>query len=143
MNKQNRDDIIELLYSDSGACVIVSQIETLEDGQPSGRIIRKSKKELKKTYKKTNIKNVKVPPISDDIKQEIVNTFINDRSELLDNTKEYIAKRNLKNRQAYFESISDEEYLNSLEEFKDKDDKKKSIKIAQKNKQNQREMEIE
>lgn len=143
MNKQNRDDIIELLYSDSGACVIVSQIETLEDGQPSGRIIRKSKKELKKTYKKTNIKNVKVSPISDDIKQEIVNTFINDRSELLDNTKEYIAKRNLKDRQAYFESISDEEYLNSLEEFKDKDDKKKSIKIAQKNKQNQREMEIE
>jgi len=147
MNKSNREDVIELLYSDSGACVIVSQSETLESGKASGRIIRKSKKELKKDYKKASPKYIKVNPVPEDMRDDIINIFIKDRTDILDNTEEYIQKKAYEQRQEYFASITEQEYLDSLEEFKDvyqeKELKKKSIKNAQRNKKIQREMEFE
>jgi len=147
MNKTNREDIVELLYSDADVCILVSHLETKQNKEPSGRVVRKSKKELKKTYRKINQSKVELPPVMESLKSTIIDTFLNVKNEILDNTKEYIDKQNYNLRKEYFDSMTEDEYIESLEELKDdyksKEQKKKTIKQAQKNRQIEKEMEMD
>jgi polyribonucleotide nucleotidyltransferase len=119
INKTDSSDVIEIIYSEPGVSIIIEQKETLRTGTPTGKIVRKGKKDLKKIYKKAKNKNIEVPPVSTTEKEAIIEEFKTDKYGILKHTQSYIEKKKQIDRVEYFENLSDEEYLASLEELKD------------------------
>lgn len=120
----NKDkQVIELIHSEPGTCIIIDQEETLSTGTPTGRILKIGKRELKKEFNKCSNKNikryVKVKPLSDEEKKNIIETFNTDKIGILKYTEDYINGSNKLDRKEYFEKLTDEEYEKSLKELQD------------------------
>ena len=100
------------IFSDGKAVILF-------DGN-EGSIIKGSKRILKKRgYKKTK----ESFEINEEMKykiQDILETYKTDKIGILNYTEDYLAKQELKDRQEYFENLSEEEYQKNLEELKDK-----------------------
>lgn len=94
VNKQDRQDVIELIYSGTGFCIVIDQQQTLEtaDKNPQGKILKYGKKELKKYFRKVKPDNkiVQMNPISDEMKQQVIDTFETDKIGLMLYTEDYI-----------------------------------------------------
>ena len=119
INKRNKQEVVELIHSEAGTIIVVDQQETLKNGTPVGRIIRKGKKEFKKDYKKASTKFVQVDPINEHQKKEIVEQFTNDKIGILSYTEDYVESFKNHDRNEYFENMSEEDYKKSLEEMAD------------------------
>jgi hypothetical protein len=128
INKTNKQDIIELIYSDEKASVVVSQKDTLENGTPTGKIIRETKKELKKRYKKIKAdhKLVKVQPVSDEDFDMIMETYKRDRYGILQHTENYIEKDKRLDYLEYHKNLSEEDYVDNLVKLSDSYQKTKN-----------------
>ena len=94
VNKSDNEEVIELIYSGTGFCIVVDQIDTLEAGNPIGRIIRTGKKVLKKNYKKLKLGHrlILINSTTEDQKDKIIETFETDKIGILQYTEEYIDK---------------------------------------------------
>ena len=89
-NKQNNEEVVELIYSEQGVVIVIDQADTIKSNQPVGRIIKKGKKQFKKDFKKASERYIKMEPIDDERKQEVINTFITDKIGILKYTEDYI-----------------------------------------------------
>ena len=95
LNKEiNNYNIIELIYSGVGFSVIVEH--PIKNNKVSGKIVKLSKKQFKKKYKK--IKKCKYEPISEELKKEIIDNFNRDKLGILNYTEDYIEQDKLRER---------------------------------------------
>jgi hypothetical protein len=119
VNKKDKEEVLELIHSETGVCIVVDQQDTLMSGNPVGRIIRKGKKQFKKDYKKASPKFVKVEPTNEHQKNEILEQFKTDKIGILNYTEDYVESYKKFDRKEYFEDMSEEEYKKSLEDLAD------------------------
>jgi hypothetical protein len=119
VNKKNKEEVVELIYSEAGVCIVVDQQDTLMSGNPVGRIIRKGKKQFKKDYKKASPKFIKIEPTDEYKKKEIIEHFMTDKFGIMNYTEDYVERMKYADRKEYFENLSDEEYKKSLEDLAD------------------------
>jgi hypothetical protein len=127
VNKKNTEDVVELIHSEAGVCIVVDQQDTLMSGNPSGRILRMGKKQFKKTFKKASTKFIKIEPTDEYKKKEIIEHFMTDKFGIMNYTEDYVERMKYTDRKEYFENLSDEEYEKSLEDLADPVVSKKSI----------------
>lgn len=122
VNKKDKTDIIELLYSDNNACVIVSYKNTID--LPKGSIIKGSKKYLKNSYKKASDKIIKnIIPISEEFRKDIIDTYTRDKIGITLYTEDYIEiskKWEISEEQEILKSMTEEEYREHLDSLADK-----------------------
>jgi hypothetical protein len=127
VNKKNTEDVVELIHSEAGVCIVVDQQDTLMSGNPSGRILRMGKKQFKKTFKKASTKFIKIEPTDEYKKKEIIEHFMIDKFGIMNYTEDYVERMKYADRKKYFGNLSDEEYEKSLEDLADPVVSKKSI----------------
>jgi len=123
VNKSDNEDVIELIYSGIGFCIVIDQQETLksESKLPYGRIIKHGKKELKKKYKKLkdNSKYILIDPIDEYRKQEVINTFETDKIGILEYTEDYIENQKLLDKAEEIQKQSEADRIRMLKELAD------------------------
>lgn len=123
IKKSDSKEIVELIYSGNGFCIIIDQRETLlsEDKNPIGRILRYGKKEFKKHYRKIkpDHKNVLIKPIKDEIKEQIISTFDTDRIGIMYYTEEYIDNNKYLERKREIERQTEADRARMLKELAD------------------------
>lgn len=100
VNKKNKNEIVELLHSDSQVCVYVASmpVETDKDGKlveavvGEGVFFKGNKKEFKKVYKKASKKiQDTYTVLPEDVKDEVYGITLGDRYGLLNHSAEYVA----------------------------------------------------
>ena len=123
VNKVDREEIVELIYSGTGFCIIVDQRETLNHpgNDPVGRILRFGKKDLKRNYKKikSEHKTVLVEPLSEEMKEEIINTFEVDKIGILNYTEDYVEHKKYLERQEEIAKQSEADRIRMMKELAD------------------------
>jgi len=122
-NKQDSEDVIELISSGSGFCIIIDQKQTLKDKNqnPSGRILRYGKKTLKKKYnriKNENSKKIKFR-ISEERKEQILELFNTDKIGLLNYSSDYIERDKLERRKEEIKKQSEADRRRLIKELAD------------------------
>ena len=124
INKKDKTDVIELIDSGPGYCIIIQQKESLKTKNPIGKIIKKSKKELKKDYKKLKDNDKRILfRATKEQKEVILETFETDKIGILQYTEDYINYHKRKEREEeikQLQEMSEEEYRKMLQELADK-----------------------
>ena len=92
LNEDNSYDIIEIISSGVGYSIIVEH-PIVEGKKVTGKIIKLSKKQFKKKYKK--IKNCNFEPLNEEIKKEIIDNFETDKIGILHYSEEYVENSKL------------------------------------------------
>lgn len=123
VNKIDREEIIELVYSGQGFCIIVDQKETLghPENNPTGRILRLGKKDLKRNYKKIKQehKTVLVAPLGEAMKEQIIETFELDKIGILTYTEDYIESKKYLDRKEEIEKQTEADRIRMMKELAD------------------------
>jgi hypothetical protein len=121
VNKSNNDEVIELIYSGPGFCIVIDQEESLNSENPVGKIIKYGKKELKKHYRKlkNNHKYVKMEPISEEMKEYIIESFEVDKIGILEYTEDYIENQKFLDRQEEIQKQTEAERRRLMKELAD------------------------
>lgn len=101
VSKKDKDEIVELVHSGAGFCIVVDQRETIENKNPIGRILKYGKKDLKRNFRKIkeNHRSIKVEPLTQEAKKHIIETFENDKIGIMNYTEDYIENNKLLDRQ--------------------------------------------
>lgn len=119
VNKKDNEEVVELIYSESGFCIVIDQRDTLMSGNNVGRLIRMGKKQFKKDFKKASPRFVKIKAVNEYEKQEVIDSILTDKYGIINHTEEYVERKKLADRREYFEDLSDEDYEASLIELAD------------------------
>ena len=123
VNKSDREEIVELIYSGSGFCIVIDQIETLQsdDKNPVGKILKYGKKELKKYFKKIKAehKAVLIEPINDTMKQQVISTFDTDKVGIMNYTEDYVDNKRYLDRKEEIEKQTEADRVRMLKELAD------------------------
>ena len=121
VNKSNNEEVVELIYSGPGFCLVIDQEDTLKAGNPVGRIIRIGKKELKKSYKKLKEthKYVKMEAVSEDMKQQTIETFDTDKIGIMSYTEDYVDNKKHLDRMEEIEKQTEADRVRMLKELAD------------------------
>ena len=123
VNKSNKEEIVELIHSGDGFCIVIDQIETLasKDKNTVGKILRFSKKELKKKFRKIadGHKMVMLLPIDDTMKKQVIDTFNTDQVGILDYTEDYIENQKYLDKQEEIEKQTEGDRVRMLKELAD------------------------
>jgi len=95
VNKSDKDDVIELISSGQGYCIVIDQKDTLEAMKPIGRVLKYSKKEFKKRYKKLkdNHKLIQIPKLNEEDKAFIIEEIERDKIGILQYTEDYVERK--------------------------------------------------
>lgn len=126
VNKRDPEDVVDLIHSEAGFCIVIDQQDSLASGKSVGRIIRKGKKQFKKDYKKASPKFIKIE-VHEYEKEQIIEEILVDKYGIMNHTEEYIERKQLAERNEYFENMSEEEYRESLKDLADPVVSKKPI----------------
>jgi hypothetical protein len=123
VNKSNNNEVIELIYSGVGFCIVIDQEETLNsnDKNPVGKILKYGKKELKKHFRKikNNHKIVHIQPISEEMKKHVIDSFEVDKIGLLQYTEDYIENKKQLDRQEEIQKQTEAERRRLMKELAD------------------------
>jgi hypothetical protein len=123
VNKSNNNEVIELIYSGVGFCIVIDQEETLNsnDKNPFGKILKYGKKELKKHFRKikNNHKIVHIQPISEEMKKHVIDSFEVDKIGLLQYTEDYIENKKQLDRQEEIQKQTEAERRRLMKELAD------------------------
>lgn len=126
VNKQSKE-VVELLHSDNEMCVYVTSVP-IEDGVEGtigeGVVFKGTKKTFKRFFKKANKKiQDTYTELDEAAKDEVYAITLGDRYGIMNHSAEYIAgNQKLQDKEAaeYHAELTEEEYLQSLEDLKDK-----------------------
>ena len=121
VNKSNNDEVVELIYSGTGFCLVIDQEDTLKAGNPVGRIVRYGKKELKRNYKKIKAdhKYVKMEPIDEDRKAQTIEQFDTDKVGIMTYTEDYVDNQKHLDRMEEIEKQTEADRVRMLKELAD------------------------
>jgi hypothetical protein len=121
VNKSNNEEVIELIYSGAGFCIVIDQEDSLLAGNPVGRIVRYGKKELKKKFKKIKPehKYVKMKPINEEQKVQTIETFNVDKIGIMTYTEDYIEKNKYLDRREEIAKQTEADRVRLLKELAD------------------------
>ena len=123
INKSNNEEVVELIYSGAGFCIVIDQESTLEtEGlNPVGKVLKYGKKELKKNFRKIkfNHKNVKMEPVNETQKSQVIETFETDKIGIMDYTDDYIENHKFLERQEEIAKQSDADRRRMMKELAD------------------------
>ncbi len=122
-NKSNNEEVIELIYSGTGFCIVIDQKATLEskDRNPVGKVLKYGKKELKKHFRKVkaNHKIVLIEAINDTMKAQVIETFETDKIGIMDYTEDYIEDKKYLDRQEEIAKQSEADRIRMMKELAD------------------------
>lgn len=94
VNKSNNNEVVELIYSGAGFCIVIDQESTMNstDKNPVGKILKYGKKDLKKNFRKVkyNHKIILMSPINETQKEQVIETFKTDKIGIMDYTEDYV-----------------------------------------------------
>lgn len=119
VNKSNQEEVVELIYSETGVVIVIDQVDTLKAGNPVGRIIKKGKKAFKKDYKKASDKVVKMPETSESEREHIIETFVTDKAGILTYTEDYVENKKYLDRQEEMEKQTEAERVRLMKTLAD------------------------
>jgi hypothetical protein len=123
VNKHDREEVVELIYSGVGFCIVIDQTETLnnKDGNPVGKILKYGKKELKKHFKKVKADNkaVKIEPINDTMKEQTIETFEIDKIGIMEYTEDYVENKKYLDRQEEIAKQTEADRIRMMKELAD------------------------
>lgn len=126
VNKKSKE-VVELLFSDNEMCVYVASIP-IDDGVEGtigeGIVFKGTKKSFKRFFKKANKKiQDTYTELDEAAKDEVYAITLGDRYGIMNHSAEYIQGNiKLQDKEAaeYHAGLTEEEYLQSLEDLKDK-----------------------
>ena len=123
VNKQDREEVVELIYSGVGFCIVIDQIQTLESKEqnPVGKILRHGKKDFKKLFKKIKSDNraVKMKLLTESQKEQVIETFETDKIGILDYSEDYIENQKYLDRQDEIQKQTEAQRVRMMKELAD------------------------
>ena len=123
VNKSNSSEVIELISSGAGYCIVIDQEDTLmsENKNHCGRIIKTGKKELKKAYKKIKDTSplIKMKPIEEELKNVIIDQFNTDKVGILEYSEEYVESKKYLDRQEEISKQSEADRRRMMKQLAD------------------------
>ncbi len=123
VNKSNNEDVVELIYSGTGFCIVIDQISTLEnmDKNPVGKILKYGKKELKKHFRKVkeNHKIVLMSPVNETQKNQVIETFETDKIGIMAYTEDYVENQKYLERQEEIEKQTEADRIRMMKTLAD------------------------
>lgn len=123
VNKSNKEEIVELIYSGVGFCIVIDQEESLksEDKNPFGKVLRQGKKEFKKKFRKLkqDHKSILIEPINQTMKEQVIETFNTDKIGIMDYSEDYIENQKNLDRKEEIEKQTEADRVRLLKTLAD------------------------
>lgn len=122
-SKHDKDEVVELIHSGAGFCIVIDQQETLnsKEKNPVGKILKHGKKELKKHYRKVKADNkvVLMPETNDTMKAQVIETFEIDKIGILQYTEDYVENSKYLERKEEIEKQTEADRIRMMKELAD------------------------
>ena len=123
VNKSNNEEVVELIYSGAGFCIVIDQETTIdsEDKNPVGKILKYGKKDLKKNFRKIKAshKIVLMKAVNETQKNQVIETFETDKIGIMDYTEDYVENQKYIDRQEEIEKQTEADRVRMMKELAD------------------------